>query len=58
MSKKPTIDEMYSVAKKRIGQNPKGGSQRVKPKTKIKARPRVSLKEGVTGFKIKIDKKF
>lgn len=57
MAKRPTVNEMMNTVKKRYG-NTTGASKgrRPAPKVQIKGRPRGSLKNGITGFKIEVSK--
>lgn len=59
MSKLPTIKEKTDKVVARYGKTT-GKSKGFKPapKTSIRVRPRGNLKDGLTGFKLKVTKKF
>lgn len=57
--KRPTIKEQIAKVEARYGKT-LGASKGKKPapKVSVRGRPRVSLKDGLTGFKLKVTKKF
>lgn len=57
--KKPTIKEQAAKVEARYGKTlgvSKGG--KTTPKISVRGRPRGNLNDGLTGFKVKVTKKF